>query len=254
MTRYLILFYGMVCYLFFFVTFVYLIGFVENMVVPKGINDGPTTHAGLPWWFVDILLLSLFAIQHTIMARPAFKQWWTRYIPKAIERSTFVLFATATLALLAWLWRPSTVVVWDVQNNLMRNLILGISLAGWLLVLYATFVIDHFDLFGMRQVWDAFRGREYHHPGFAERSVYRVVRHPLMAGFIIAFWAAPTMTQGRLLFAAVATAYILVAIRIEERDLVSILGEPYVNYRRRTPALFPFRRRRRNPSPAPQSE
>jgi methanethiol S-methyltransferase len=251
MTRYLILFYGVLCYLFFFVTFCYLIGFVENIGVPKGIDDGSVTAGRLPWWLVDILLLSLFAVQHTIMARPAFKDWWTRYIPKPIERSTFVLFATATLVLLAWLWRPSTVIVWDVQNPLLRNLILGLSLAGWLLVLYATFVIDHFDLFGLRQVWDHFRGRDYCHPGFAERSVYRVVRHPLMAGFIVAFWAAPTMTQGRLLFAAIATAYILIAIRIEERDLVRLLGDAYVDYRRRTPALIPFPRRQREASHAP---
>ena len=253
MTRYLILTYGVACYLFFFVTFCYLIGFVENMVVPKGIDDGPTSQGGLPWWVVNVLLLSLFAIQHTIMARPAFKEWWTRYIPKAIERSTFVLFATAILAVTAWQWRPSPVIVWEFQNPLLRNLVLGLSLAGWLLVLYATFVIDHFDLFGLRQVWDYYRGREYHHPGFAERSVYRIVRHPLMAGFIVAFWAAPTMTQGRLLFAAVATAYILVAIRIEERDLASILGEAYVDYRRRTPALIPLPRVRRNTSPSQSS-
>jgi protein-S-isoprenylcysteine O-methyltransferase Ste14 len=242
-----------VCYLFFFVTFCYLIGFVEDMVVPKGINSGVSEPEGMPWWLVDVLLLSLFAIQHTIMARPAFKEWLTRYIPNAIERSTFVLLATATLALTAWLWRPSTVIVWNVQNALLRNLIIAISLAGWLLVLYATFVIDHFDLFGLRQVWDHFRGREYRHPGFAERSVYRIIRHPLMAGFIVAFWAAPTMTQGRLLFAAVATAYILVAIRIEERDLVRLLGDTYADYRRRTPALIPFSRGRRKPSHTPQS-
>lgn len=253
MTRYLILLYGLVCYLFFFVTFCYLIGFVENMVVPKGIDDGPVSQGGMPWWLADILLLSLFAIQHTIMARPAFKEWWTRIIPKAMERSTFVLFATAILAITAWLWRPSPVVVWDVQNPLLRNLIFGISLAGWVLVLYATFVIDHFDLFGLRQVWDYFRGREYQHPVFAERSVYRVVRHPLMAGFIVAFWAAPTMTQGRLLFAAVSTAYILVAIRIEERDLVRLLGDAYGDYRRRTPALIPSLHGRRDWPRATQS-
>ena len=242
MTRTLILIYGVVSYLFFFVTFCYAIGFVEELGVPKAINDGTPEAVGRSA-VINVLLLSLFAIQHTIMARPAFKRWWCGFVPRAAERSTFVLLATAALALMMWQWRPMPEVVWDVKTPILRTLLLGVSLGGWLQVLYATFVIDHFDLFGLRQVWFHYRGLEYHHPPFSERSIYRLVRHPLMLGFIIAFWAAPTMTQGRLLFAVVTTAYILVAIRIEERDLLVLLGEPSRNYRRRTPALIPLGRR-----------
>lgn len=239
MARGLILVYGVVSYAFFFVTFCYAIGFVENLVVPKGINDG-TVESPVRSAIINVLLLGLFAVQHTIMARPAFKTWWCRAVPRPMERATFVLVATAILALMMWQWRPLPEVVWQVQMPLLRSIMLGISLGGWLLVLYATFVIDHFDLFGLRQVWLHYRGIEYHHPPFAERSVYRIVRHPLMLGFIVAFWALPTMTQGGLLFAVVTTAYILVAVKIEERDLVALLGEPYSDYRRRTPALIPF--------------
>jgi protein-S-isoprenylcysteine O-methyltransferase Ste14 len=244
MSRALILVYGIVSYLFFLVTFCYAIGFVEGVVVPKGIDDAFSGTSG-PSALVNVVLLGLFAVQHTIMARPAFKRWWCGIIPRPAERSTFVLLASAILVLMMWQWRPLPAVVWDVQTLKARSLLLGVSLAGWLLVLYATFVIDHFDLFGLKQVWTHFRGIEYHHPPFSERSVYRFVRHPLMAGFIVAFWAAPTMTQGRLLFAAVTTAYILVAIRIEESDLVAMLGQPYMDYRRRTPALIPIPRRAR---------
>lgn len=244
MSRALILVYGVVSYLFFFVTFCYAIGFVEGLAVPKAINDGAPGAVGAAV-LINVLLLGLFALQHTIMARPAFKTWWCRFVPRAVERSTFVLLATAILAMMMWQWRPLPTVVWEVHDPIGRGLLLGLSLGGWLLVLYATFVIDHFDLFGLRQVWLHFRGVSYHHPPFSERSVYRFVRHPLMVGFIVAFWAAPTMTEGRLLFAAVTTAYILVAIRIEERDLVAIIGEPYLEYRRRTPALIPIPSRSR---------
>jgi protein-S-isoprenylcysteine O-methyltransferase Ste14 len=239
------LLYGVVSYLFFFVTFCYAIGFVEGRVVPKGIDDGavvPTQRAVL----VNVLLLGLFGVQHSIMARPRFKDWWCKFVPRPIERSTFVLLATAILALMMWQWRPLPNVVWHVSTPALRGLIYAISLGGWLLVLYATFVIDHFDLFGLRQVWLYYRGIEYRHPAFMERSVYKIVRHPLMAGFIVAFWTAPTMTQGRLLFAIVTTAYILVAIQIEERDLATILGDAYRDYRRRTPMLIPIRARQRS--------
>lgn len=239
MGRTLALLYGIVSYAAFLAAFCYSIGFVEGVVVPKAINDGPVGET-VPSILLNVVLLGLFAIQHTIMARPAFKNWWCRLVPRPIERSTFVLVASALLALMMWQWRPLPEVVWQLDAPLPRNAVLALSFGGWLLVLYATFVIDHFDLFGLRQAWFHFRNVEYHHPPFVERTIYKVVRHPLMLGFLIAFWAAPTMSQGRLLFAVVTTAYILVAVRIEERDLVAMLGESYKDYRRRTPRLFPF--------------
>lgn len=245
MGRLVVLVYGAVSYLVFLAAFCYAIGFVENMVVPKGINDG-VVHDTTSSVLVNVVLLSLFAIQHTIMARPAFKRWWCRFIPRAMERSTFVLLASAILGLVMWQWRPLPEVVWSAPVSVLRWLLLGMSFFGWLLVLYSTFVIDHFDLFGLRQVWTHWRGADYVHPPFVNRTVYRIVRHPLMLGFLIAFWAAPTMTQGRLLFALVTTAYILVAIQIEERDLLAILGDSYREYRKRTPALIPFLPRRAN--------
>jgi protein-S-isoprenylcysteine O-methyltransferase Ste14 len=242
MARTAALIYGLVAYAFFFVTFCYAIGFVEGLVVPKSIDSGAVGPIGKSV-VVNVLLLGLFGLQHSIMARPQFKNWWCRFVPPPVERSTFVLLATAILALLMWQWRPMPEPVWHIQTPALRTLLYAISFGGWLLVLYATFAIDHFDLFGLRQVWLYFTGKEYHHRPFMERSVYRLVRHPLMLGFIVAFWSAPTMSQGRLLFAIVTTAYILVAIQIEERDLLNILGEPYRDYRRRTPMLIPIRRR-----------
>jgi len=239
MSRVLTLFYGVVAYAFFFLTFCYAIGFVENRVVLKGIDDGPIgpTQTAI---LVDVILLGLFGIQHSIMARPAFKNVFCRIVPRPAERSTFVLLATAILALLMWQWRPLPAPVWTVHAEPLRWLLYAISLGGWLLVLYATFVIDHFDLFGLRQVWLHYRGVEYHHPPFMVKGIYHWIRHPIMAGFIVAFWAAPTMSQGRLLFAVVSTAYILVAIQLEERDLAAILGKDYLDYRRKTPMLVPI--------------
>ncbi len=231
--------YGLTAYALFLVTFVYAIGFVENLVVPKSVDIGSTLGGG---WavLVNVVLLGLFGLQHSVMARPQFKQWWTRFLPPPIERSTFVLLASLLLALMMWQWRPMPAIVWHIDNAVGRGLFLGLSLAGWMLVLYGTFVIDHFDLFGMRQVFLHLRGIPYTHPPFVERSVYKVIRHPLMLGFIVAFWAAPTMTQGHLLFAVVTTGYILVAIQLEERDLLKILGDDYRRYRMRTPMLLPF--------------
>lgn len=243
MKRSLMTVYGIVVYAAFLASFVYLIGFVEGLGVPKGIDDGPSTAVGLAI-VIDLSLLTVFAVQHSVMARPAFKRWWTRYVPAAIERSTYVAFATAALALLLWQWRPLPSVVWDVTSQPWRGLLYGVSFGGWGLLLVSTFLIDHFHLFGLRQVVGHQRGSSPASPEFRTPSLYRHVRHPLMLGFVVAFWAAPTMTVGHLLFAAGTTAYILIAVRYEERDLVAHFGDRYRRYRQRVPMLIPSLRDR----------
>jgi protein-S-isoprenylcysteine O-methyltransferase Ste14 len=238
----LIFIYGLSCYLFFFATFCYAIGFVTGLVVPKTIDDGPIG----PAWIsvvINVGFLALFAIQHTIMARPAFKRWWTRIIPPAIERSTFVLLATAILAAMMHFWRPIPDVIWNVEQPILRGILTGISLLGFGIVLYASCLIDHFDLFGLRQVVLFLRNRPYAQRPFMERSLYRVVRHPLMLGFMMAFWVTPTMTLGHLLFAGVTTGYIFFGTWIEERDLVQQHGDRYLSYRRRVRGLLPVPKR-----------
>src|SRR5215831_11667288 len=233
-----ILLYGVATYLFFLVVFVYTIGFVGGFVVPKHIDNGLLVNP-LSAILVDVVLLALFALQHSVMARPAFKRWWTQIIPPAAERSTFVLFATALLALIVWQWRPLPGVVWQVTSPIGVATLHAVYFLGWGIVLYATFLIDHFELFGVRQAIGYALGRPAEPAQFTERSLYRVVRHPLMLGFLIAFWAAPLMSPGRLLFAGVITAWVLLAIRIEESTLVEMHGEVYERYRRRVPALLP---------------
>ncbi len=240
MKRSLVLLFGVLSYVVFFVTFLYQIGFVANLLVPKSIDDGatiPVVHAA----GINILLLSLFAIQHTIMARLAFKRWWTTIIPAPIERSLYVLAASLLLLLMNWQWQPMPEFVWHVKSTPGRLLLFATSFAGWGLVLYATWLINHFDLFGVRQAWLYYRGREYTPVQFKEAVLYRWVRHPLMLGFIVAFWATPDMTQGHLLFAAVTTAYILVAIQIEERTLLAIHGDEYRQYQQRVSMILPMR-------------
>ena len=243
-SRFVILLYGVATYVFFLAVFVYTMGFVGGFIVPKGIDDGPLTtplHAVL----VDVCLLALFAVQHNVMARPAFKRWWTQaVVPPAAERTTFVLAATALLALIVWQWRPLPGVVWAVHSPIAVWILHGVYMLGWGIVLYATFLIDHFELFGLRQTVSYALGRPAAPTPFTERSLYRVVRHPLMVGFMIAFWAAPVMSPGRLVFAGVITAWVLVATRIEEATLVALHGEDYEQYRRRVPAFFPRLRRR----------
>jgi methanethiol S-methyltransferase len=239
MTRLFYLLYGLVAYLLFLAAFLYAIGFVANWGVPKGIDAGvvepPATAI-----IINVALLLLFAVQHNVMARPQFKEWWTRFVPRPIERSTFVALASLILLLLYWQWRPLPAVVWNVDNPLGRGFIWALYFTGWVIVLYSSFVIDHFELFGLKQTWSYFCGREHVSADFNERSIYRWVRHPLMLGFILAFWSAPTMSVGRLLFAVVTTFWILIAIQIEERDLVALLGEPYRRYRQRTSMLLPL--------------
>jgi protein-S-isoprenylcysteine O-methyltransferase Ste14 len=240
MGRYIAFLYGVVSYLFFFATFLYAVGFVSGVAVPKTIDMGAARPAATAL-LVDIALMAAFALQHSIMARPAFKRWWTQFVPKPVERSTYVLFASLLLALLCWQWQPIGRIVWRVENPLAAQAILALSFAGWFIVLTSTFLINHFELFGLNQVSNNLSGKPMPEPLFRLPLFYRLVRHPLYFGFIIAFWAAPTMTLGHLLFAGVTTAYILIGILLEERDLVDLFGEEYRRYRERVPMLLPWR-------------
>ncbi|GFG69994.1 methanethiol S-methyltransferase [Mycolicibacter senuensis] len=243
MARFLALAYAVLNYLVFLVVFLYAVGFVGDVVVPRSVDHGPSAPTG-PAIVVDVLLLGLFAVQHSVMARPAFKRWWTRLVPPDIERSTYVLASNLVLVLLFWQWRPVPAIIWDVAWPVGRTALWVLFWIGWAIALASTFMISHFDLFGLRQVYLAWREQPYQPVGFRASALYRVVRHPLMLGFVIAFWATPTMTAGHLLFAAASTGYILVALQLEERDLVGMLGAEYRQYRHRVPMLIPFLRRR----------
>jgi protein-S-isoprenylcysteine O-methyltransferase Ste14 len=241
MGRIISFFYGLVSYAVFFVTFLYAIGFVSGLVVPKTIDTGaaaPLTVALV----VDLLLMSVFAIQHSVMARPQFKRWWTQFVPKSVERSTYVLLASLALVLLFWQWRPLPALLWRIDNPQVAMAVTALSFLGWLTVLTSTFLINHFELFGLQQVASNLSGRPIPEPRFRTPLFYRLVRHPIYLGFIIAFWAAPTMTAGHLLFAAVTTAYIVVGALLEERDLIDMFGDEYRRYRSRVPMLVPWRK------------
>lgn len=246
MGRAVALVYGLAAYAAFFVVFLYMIGFAGNMAVPKSIDSGVPVPLGEAL-LINLGLVGLFAVQHTVMARPAFKAWWTRIVPKPAERSTFVLVSSLILALLFWQWRPMPAVIWEVQHPLAVAGLTGLFFLGWLTILYSSFIIDHFDLFGLRQVFLHFRSRPYTHPPFAVRSLYRIVRHPLMVGFLIAFWSTPVMTAGHLLLALSLTGYILVGVRLEERDLARHVGAEYDRYRSRTPMFLPALPKRKSP-------
>jgi len=231
--------YGVVSYLGFLVAFLYAIGFVGNIVVPKSIDTGIETPFATAL-VINVVLLGLFAVQHNVMARPWFKKWWTRFIPHALERSTFVLFASLLLILLYWQWRPMLGVIWNVENAIGRYILQALFWIGWLTVLLSTFMINHFDLFGLRQVFLHLRGEPYKPLEFKTSGLYKLVRHPLMLGFIVAFWATPTMTNGHLLFAIVTTVWILISIQFEERDLIKLYGKEYEVYRKETSMLLPI--------------
>lgn len=243
--------YGLVSYAVFLCTFLYAIGFVGNLWVPKSVDIGlPANAAGEPLalsLLVDVLLLGLFAIQHSVMARPGFKRWWTRLVPKVVERSTYVLLASLSLVLLFAQWRPLPAPVWQVPEGLATWVVLAVQGGGWLLVLGSTFLIDHFELFGVKQVLARLTGRPLPPPVFRTPTIYRHVRHPIYLGFMLAFWAAPTMTAGHLLFAVATSGYILIGIWFEERDLVELFGQHYADYRQRVGMLLPLKRRYEDP-------
>src|ERR1700759_128837 len=241
MSRLIALVYGMVCYAFFFVTFLYAIAFVEDFPVPRTIDAGlraPMTEALI----INMVLMALFAIQHSVMARPQFKAWWTQFVPKPVERSTYVLFATALLALLCWQWRAIPAGLWHFSYPLAAAMRTGISMLGFVLVLSSSFLINHFELFGLYQVVNNLTGRQVPAPRVYTPLFYKFVRHPPYLGFIIAFWVTPTMTAGHLLFAAVTTAYIFIGMLLEERALEDVFGDDYRRYRQRVAMIVPWRR------------
>ncbi len=236
------LIYGFVAYAGFMIWMVYMIGFLGDFAAPKSVDSGsigPVSTA----IFVNFLMIFIFGTQHTIMARPAFKQWWTQFIPKSLERSTFVFIADIIMWVMIWQWRPIEGVIWHVQNTMVANILIGISLLGWVAVLLSSFMINHFELLGLEQVWHYLRGTEPKKITFKLRGFYKHVRHPLMLGFLVFFWVTPYMTVSHLFFAAMFTIYVLIGIRYEERDLMKYHPEEYGKYKEEVPALIPFTRR-----------
>ena len=242
--------YGMGCYLVFLASFLYAIGFIGNFGVPKSIDSGPSLPLATAL-AIDLALLGLFAVQHSVMARQWFKKAWTRIVPEQVERSTYVLFSSVALLVLFRFWQPIGGVIWKLDSSWAQMTLLGLYAIGWLVVLYATFLINHFDLFGLRQVWLNLCGVPYTPLKFRTPALYSVVRHPLYVGWLLVFWSAPVMTAAHLVFAIATTAYILVAIQLEERDLMRLHPE-YAEYRRRVPMLVPTGSRNASEPAQPQ--
>ena len=242
MKRLFIFVYGVICYAVFFATFLYAVGFIGNFWVPKSI-DSPREASLITALLVNLELLGVFAVQHSLMARPMFKRWWTRIVPEEAERSTYTLFSSLALIGLFAFWQPMGGVVWDVAAPAGRAVLYGAFAFGWGLLLLSTFLINHFDLFGLRQVWLQLLGKPYRPVAFRTPVLYRYVRHPLYVGWLFTFWATPTMTVAHLVFALATTAYILIGIQLEEHDLIEAHPE-YENYRQSVPALLPFSKRR----------
>jgi methanethiol S-methyltransferase len=239
MTRIIALLYGFASYALGLASLAYAVGFISGLVVPKTVDTGEAVPVGVAI-AIDGLLIALFAAQHSIMARQGFKSWWTRFVPASVERSTYVLFSGLVLMLVFWQWRPLPSVVWSLSDPVAANVVTGLSLIGWLLAVASTFLINHFELFGVQQVTNNLLGKDMPAPRFSTPLFYRVVRHPLYLGLLIAFWAAPTMTFGHLLFAGLTTAYILAGAMLEERDLIALFGDDYRRYKASVPMLLPY--------------
>lgn len=240
MKKSIVFLYGVFAYLVFLVAFLYAIGFVENFIVPKSIDSGTET-TFMQAFLVNAILLGIFAIQHSVMARPAFKKWWTSIISPVIERSTYVLLSSLVLLLIYWQWQPMTSVVWQVENKTASLILTGIYFFGWLVVFLSTFMINHFDLFGLKQVFENLGNKQSQQAGLKLNFFYKIVRHPIMLGFIIAFWATPFMTLGHLIFSIITTLYILIAIKFfEEKDLLKSHGKEYEEYQKKVPMIIPF--------------
>ena len=240
MKKIIILIYGTLAYIVFLVAFLYAIGFVGNIIVPKSIDSGMEADL-LPSLFMNIALLSVFALQHSIMARPAFKKWFNSVFSPAMERSTYILLSSLALLLIYWKWQPMNGMVWNVENELLANVLVGLFYTGWLIVFLSTFMISHFELFGLTQIFNNLKNKQTLNPPFQTNWFYKIVRHPIMLGFIISFWATSTMTLGHLLFAIVTTIYILIAVKfLEEKDLEKALGKDYTDYKKKVPMIVPF--------------
>ena len=240
MKKSIIFIYGIISYIVFLIAFLYAIGFVGNIFVPKSIDSGAETTLTSSL-FINVILLSAFALQHSIMARPAFKKWFTTIISPAMERSTYILLSSLALLLIYWQWQPNATIVWETENEIAINVLTGIFFLGWLIVLLSTFMINHFELFGLAQIFDNLRNKQTPNPKFQTNYLYKIVRHPIMLGFIIAFWSTPTMTVGHLLFSIVTTIYILIAVKyLEEKDLRKFIGEKYKTYQKEVPMIVPF--------------
>jgi protein-S-isoprenylcysteine O-methyltransferase Ste14 len=240
MGRIIAFLYGVISYVIFLVSFLAAIGFVGNLILPRTIDAGGAEASFGMALLINAALLGLFAVQHMIMARVKFKEWWTKIVPISVGRSTFVLFSSLILILLFWEWRPMPGLIWNVEHPAGYLILQALFWIGWVIVLLSTFMINHFDLFGLRQVYLNLRGEELKHVEFKTSGLYKFIRHPVMAGFIIAFWATPVMTVGHLIFALATTGFILISLQLEERDLVAAIGEDYQNYQKSTRMFLPF--------------